>query len=69
WPREEVAALSGSAWLEFLDRTAEGKDFVTGAGRVLGEAAWLPHQPQTDVRAVLTAAENWIRHHDVERSC
>src|SRR5262245_1027939 len=33
WPREQVAALSGAAWLAFLDRTGRTTAFTQGAGR------------------------------------
>ena len=33
WPREQVAALTGAAWLAFLDRTGRTTAFTDGAGR------------------------------------
>jgi len=69
YPREQVASLSGVAWLEFLDRTANSKEFVEGAGRVLGEAAYVSEKSPADVPAVMAVAENWIRQHAGAHSC
>jgi hypothetical protein len=69
WPREQVAALNGAAWLAFLDRTAPETRFDKGPGRVLGEASYLPTAPHVDVRDVLDAAEAWVRLHKVKPSC
>lgn len=74
YPREQVASLSGIAWLKFLDGTMHGKtvhggSFVGGSARVLAEAAYQREEFQGDIRAVLTAAENWIRHHEGHHSC
>ena len=40
FPREQVAGLSGDAWLGFLDATGGGSSFAQGAGRVLAESAY-----------------------------
>ena len=40
--REEVAALNGNGWLEFLDRTGKTDQFSRGAGRVLGVMLYQP---------------------------
>lgn len=69
YPREQVASLNGVAWLEFLDRAANSKEFMKGAGRVLGEAAYVSENSQADVRPVMTVAENWIRQHEGQHSC
>lgn len=39
-PRGEIAALSGPAWLAFLDRTWNGDAFRAGPGRLLPEIAY-----------------------------
>ena len=63
WPRDEVASLSGAAWLAFLDRTGRTTAFSTGAGRALETLSFggTVDAPATD--AVRDAARHWIRVH------
>jgi len=67
-PRERVAALSGEAWLAFLDAGVGGDAFRAGAGRLLAVA---PYRPPAAI-AQLDAAElqtlcalvaRWLRSH------
>jgi hypothetical protein len=62
FPREEVAPLSGGAWLVFLDRTAAPPAFTTGPPSVLPAIA-LGMTQDTDGEAILRAARFWIRRH------
>jgi len=63
YPRQEVARLTGEAWLEFLDRplrnTKTPDAFRLGAGHVLLEA---PYNPRclVDGKGLLRLAELWI---------
>lgn len=61
FPRHEVAALTGDAWLVFLDAHGGGGRFAGGPGRMLVEA---PYRPAADVPADQLAAliADWIRH-------
>lgn len=62
FPRSEVAGLSGSAWLTFLDETSGGSSFRQGAGQILALAPYQRSQYDTsDLRGI---AEKWIRHHN-----
>jgi hypothetical protein len=58
FPRTQVAALSGTAWLRFLEARASG--FVSGPGRVLAAA---PYQRgcAVDRVALVALARRWIR--------
>ena len=63
-PRDEVASLSGDAWLRFLDATYSGDAFTRGPGRQLPVLAY--GRPDTvDVGELLTLVRLWIRKHDV----
>ncbi len=60
WPRDQVASLSGAAWLAFLDRTGRTDSFTHGPGRDL-EA--LTFGGAGDRDAVVVAARQWLRDH------
>ncbi len=64
FPREQVAGLTGDAWLNFLDVTGGGDGFRRGPGRALADLAYgatragdLPPNPD----ALADLAETWIR--------
>ena len=64
FPREQVAGLTGDAWLAFLDATGGGDGFRHGPGRALADLAYqatrdgdLPPNPD----ALADLAETWIR--------
>ncbi len=57
--RDEVAALSGDAWLAFLDRHGGGDAFRRGPGRVLGDALYRPRL-EVDPDALTQVARDWI---------
>lgn len=46
WPREQVAALSGSEWHAFLDRTAATERFMSGSGGLLEKVAYAAQDSQ-----------------------
>lgn len=56
FPREQVAALSGPAWLAFLDRTG-GTRFATTA------LASMTYDGGGDRAAVVAEARRWLRSH------
>ena len=60
--RQEVARLSGDAWLSFLDRTGRTSGFSSGAAKVLGSDIYRP-AVEADIKQVLDIAEKWIREH------
>lgn len=61
YPHEEVAALTGKAWLAFLDDTlGEGTPFQTGAGRALLIGPYAA-TVEIDSPALLSLAESWIK--------
>ena len=60
YPRTEVASLTGTPWLELLDRTGGGGRFARGPGRALAEGPYAP-APDFDADALLALAGDWIR--------
>jgi hypothetical protein len=59
WPRQQVAGLSGEAWLRFLDAHGGGGQFLHGPGRVLADA---PYAPGAELEpAVFDLARRWIK--------
>jgi len=67
YTREQVAALSGNAWLTFLDRTGGTTRFTGGPGAVLAEVSSRPGLGAaldvTQVEALVATAQDWIRQH------
>ena len=63
WPREQVAALSGAAWLTFLDRTGRTNAFTVGAGRQIEALAFGGAVDAPAADAARAAAKAWVRAH------
>ena len=59
FPREQVADLTGTPWLEFLDHTGGGGQFVDGAGRVLAQGPYAL-APPCDGPALRAVARTWL---------
>ena len=60
YPRQQVAGLTGMAWLKFLDNDREGQPFSQGAGRVLHDGPYKKHQ-DFDIDALFTVSEQWLK--------
>lgn len=61
--REQVAALTGTAWLDWLDDTGGGGAFREGPGRVLAEGPYAPAASPTDTAALVAVARAWLLRH------
>ena len=59
YPREQVASLTGNAWLEFLDATGGGGAFSGGAGRVLDSGPYSLHTAPAPREMLLALAREW----------
>jgi hypothetical protein len=63
YPRREVASLTGSEWLDFLDRSLGQADdtprFRTEIGTLLTQAPYNPDCP-ADPTALFTLSREWI---------
>jgi Domain of unknown function (DUF4381) len=66
YPREEVAPLSGVAWLAFLDRTGRTEAFTQGPARCLPALAFGSAGEKEAIAAIIEEARRWIRNHRAE---
>lgn len=60
FPAEDVAGLTGKAWLNFLDRTGGAGAFTKGPGRALTTAPYRPGEA-LEAGPLLALVENWVR--------
>jgi hypothetical protein len=61
FPRERVAALTGSAWLRFLDDSGGNGRFADGPGRILATGPYqrsLP--PDVDAAGLVVLVREWV---------
>ncbi len=60
FPRVQVASLTGSAWLEFLDNSIQDTQFRLGIGRVLSDG---PYQQSIaiDLDALNSLCLHWLK--------
>jgi len=64
YPRREVAALSGPAWLDFLDRTGGNGRFRDGPGQVLASGPYAPpdsDQGTVQMNELIGLGKAWVR--------
>ena len=65
WSREEVATLSGDAWLQFLDRSGNTTEFTQGAGKLLLDISYNPHSQinnnSPEYQQLLNLVRRWIQ--------
>jgi hypothetical protein len=61
FPRERVAALTGNAWLRFLDESGGNGRFVDGPGRVLGTGPYQRSLPSDlDAAGLVALVREWV---------
>lgn len=64
FPREQVAALAGPAWLSFLDGSYGGTEFTQGAGRLLETEAYGPaREDASRLGPLIDLVRRWIKVH------
>ena len=65
YPRADVAALSGEAWLHFHDATLDTSEFSEGAGRLLPDLAYASATSgDQEANALFDLSRTWITHHN-----
>ncbi|MDZ7750273.1 MAG: DUF4381 domain-containing protein [Gammaproteobacteria bacterium] len=60
WPRQRVAGLTGTAWLEFLDATGGAGAFAHGPGQALASAGY-GGAAAVDGEALEALVRRWIK--------
>lgn len=68
WPREQVAALSGASWIEFLKAHAGRAKIGTEGYDIFAEAEYrlaISTPDEATARRGFAAARQWIEGHDV----
>ena len=60
YPREQIATLSGEAWLEFLDQSGNTQDFTQGPGRHLLELSYNPHAKNIPIADLTQVIRQWV---------
>lgn len=61
YAREQVASLTGSDWLRFLDATGGNGDFEHGVGQVLEVGPYCPHDRELPADELLALARRWVK--------
>ncbi len=62
FPREEVAGLTGEAWVHFLDRTTGSHDFSMGEAEALIDGTYRT-DISVDIESLHLVAKGWIQKH------
>ncbi|MEE9493558.1 MAG: DUF4381 domain-containing protein [Gammaproteobacteria bacterium] len=63
YPRENVAALTGDAWLGFLDNSGGHGQFSRGPGRLLASGPYQRAMPaSTDMQQLNKLVRQWVQH-------
>ena len=61
-PREQSAGLTGTSWLNYLDKSVEGTPFSSGVGQCLADVQFRQATPDNlDITALITLCETWLK--------
>ncbi|MCW5589387.1 MAG: DUF4381 domain-containing protein [Legionellales bacterium] len=58
-PRQQVAGLTGTKWLQFLDESGHTQDFQHGIGKILISAPYNQHIPE-NAEELFPLVKRWI---------
>lgn len=65
-PRADIAALSGDAWLQWLDASLPQAGFLDAPGKLIPALAYgNPNAKELELHALLALTRRWIREHHV----
>ena len=59
FPNQNLAGLTGQAWLEFLDESAGSTEFTKGPGKVFSTDIY-NHRASLDGRQLIELCERWL---------
>ena len=73
FPRDEIAQLSGTQWLGFLDSSGDTQEFTQGVGKLLPQLTYqstsvLANLPEQNISSLIVLIRQWIKTH-CERQC
>ena len=60
YPRTETAAITGEAWLAFLDRPFADRPFSDGPGRLLARLPYRPSVSREEAEPLLDLCARWL---------
>lgn len=63
FPRDNVANLTGEAWVAFLDQTGKTREFTMGPGQVLIDGQYAP-VTTVDIERLHALGQSWIKSHE-----
>ncbi len=63
FPRHDIAALSGKAWIDFLNSTADSKPGTLAFPPEFADAVYQGQDLNLDMQQISSAAEHWIKTH------
>ena len=64
FPRDKVASLTGEAWVQFLDRSTDSRDFSVGEMELLVDGAYKPSLV-VNIESIQYLATQWIKRHQI----
>lgn len=60
-PRDEIASLTGSAWLSYLDASMTDKPFSLGVGSIFSQGHYQQQLPNNvDIQSLMNVCEQWL---------
>ena len=63
FPRHDIAALSGKAWLAFLNKSRQSESPDTAFSVGFANAAYRAQLPELDTEQLFRASQSWIKRH------